>query len=90
MNRSESTFCLSYITYNNNDDWIKELVLTVGKPLSTCQTSDRRYIYSLWLRYIRTIYVYVTFMIYSDDIHVRYIYGICFLSKTFIYTQKNT
>ena len=81
MNRSESTFCSSFINYGNNDDWIKQLVLTVGKPLSICQTSDRRYIYSLWVRYIRTISVYVIFMVYSDDIHIRYIYGFYFPSK---------
>ena len=47
MNRSESTFCLSFMNYDNNDDCIKQLVLTVGKPLSTYQTSDRRHIYTL-------------------------------------------
>ena len=88
MNRSESTFCLSFINYNNNDDWIKQFVLTVGKPLSTCQTSDRRYIYSLWVRYIRTIYVYVIFMVYSDDICLRYIYGFYFSSKKLSYIPK--
>ena len=81
MNRTESTFCLSFINNNNNNDWIKQLVLTVGKPLSTCQTSDRRYIYSLWVRYIQTIYVYVIFMVYSDDIRLRYIYDFYFSSK---------
>ena len=54
------------MNYDNNDEWIKQLVLTVGKPMSTCQPSDRRYIYSLWVRYIQTIYVYVIFMVYSD------------------------
>ena len=86
MNRSKSTFCLSFINYKNNDDWIKQWVLTVGKPLSTCQTSDRRYVYSLWVRYIRTIYIYVIFMVYSDDIRLLYIYGFYFSSKKkFIY-----
>ena len=88
MNRSESTFCFSFINYNYNDDWIKHFVLTVGKPLSTCQTSDRRYIYSLWVRYIRTIYVYVIFMVYSDDIRLRYIYGFYFSSKKLSYIPK--
>ena len=89
MNQSESIFCLSFINYNNSDDWIKQIVLTADKLLSTCQTSDRRYIYSLWVRYIRTIYVYVIFMVYSDDIRVRYIYGFYFSSKNFhIYPKK--
>ena len=59
-----------------------------GQTTEYCQTSDRRYIYSLWVRYIRTIYVYVIFMVYSDDIRLRYIYGFYFSSKNFIYTQK--
>ena len=80
--------CLSFINYHNNDEWIKQLVLTVGKPLSTCQTSDRRYIYTLWERYIRMIYVYVIFMVYSDDIRLRYIYGFYFSSKKLSYITK--
>ena len=87
MNRLESIFCLSFINYNNNDNWIKQLVLTVGKPLSTCQTSESRYIYSLW---VRTIYVYVIFMVYSDDVRLRYIYGFYFSSKNFHIYPKNT
>ena len=88
MNRSESTFCLSFINHNKNDDCIKQLVLTVGKPLSTGQTSDRRYIYSLWVRYIGTIYIYVIFMVYSDEIRVRYIYGFYLSSKKLSYIPK--
>ena len=67
MNPAESKFS-SFINYDNNDDWIKQLVLTVDKPVSTCQTSDRRNIHSSWVRYIRTIYVYVIFIFYSYDI----------------------
>ena len=63
-------------------------MLTVGKPLSTCQTSDRRYIYSLRVRYIPAIYVYVIFMVYSDDIRLRYIYGFYFSSKKLSYIPK--
>ena len=65
MNRPESTVCLSFINYNNNDDWIKQLALTVGKPPIICKTSDRHYIYSLCVRYIRTIYVYVVFKVFT-------------------------
>ena len=90
MNQSESTFCLSFINHNNNDDWIKQLVLAEGKPLRTCQTSDWHYIYSLWVRYIRTINVYVIFIVYSDDICLRYIYGFYFSSKKLSYIPKNT
>ena len=80
MNWSESTFCSSFFNYDNKDDWIKQLVLTVGKPLSTWQ---------MYIRYIRTIYVYVIFILYSGDTRLRYIYGFYFSSKkTFIYTQK--
>ena len=81
IDRSESTFYSSFMNYDNNDDCIKQLVLTVGKPLSNCQTSDRRYIYSSRVRNIRTIYVYVIFMVYSDNVRLRHIYSFYFSSK---------
>ena len=90
MNRSEITIYSSFMNYDYNDDWIKQWVLTVDKPLSTCQTFNRRYIYSLWVRYIRTKYVYVIIMVYSDDIYLRYIYGIYFSSKNFHINLEHT
>ena len=55
MNQSESTFCSSFINYNKNDDWIKQLVLTVGKSLSTSQNVRQ------------TLYLFVMSTVYSDD-----------------------
>ena len=86
MNRLEITICSSFMSYDNNA-WIKQLVLTVNK-LSTCQTSNRRYISSFWVRYIRTVYVYVITMVHSDDISLSYIYSIYFsLKKIHIYPE---
>ena len=36
-----------------------------GWPLSICQASNRRHMYSLLVRYIRTIYVYVIITVFT-------------------------